>query len=218
MSSTVILSTEQIAEARELRESDDLTYAALAKKFGVKQHEMVDALKGQGDYAPPPEAPKSALDALVAQAEELGPLDQMTDDPDVHAAKNDRQLTGEEVDKLEILYRTGRYSFETMAEALDPPVNWLTVQDALGARGWYRPDYKTITYSTSTPEGQQRYANEMNRAGIRPLVNAPIDEDVGVEARAITKEREAAVLGRVAAHQAADARAAEADEAQHAAA
>lgn len=204
MSSTLILSAAQIEEARELRESDDMTYAALAKKYGVKQHEMVDAIKGQGDYAPV-EAPKTALEALVAEAEAAGPVDQISDDPDVHAAKHDRRLTEQEVDSLETIYRTGRYSFETMAAALDPPVNWLTVQDALGARGWYRPDFKTITYSTATPSGAVRYANQMNEQSIRPLVSAPVEDDPSVEARAITAEREAAALGRTQAREAADA-------------
>ena len=214
MSSTLILSAEQIEEARELRESSDLTYAALAKKYGVKQHEMVDALKGQGDYKPLPKT-LTALEQMVAEAEAAGPVDLLSEDPDVNAARHDRALTEAEVDHLETIYRTGRYSFAQMAAALDPPVNWLTVQDALSMRGWYRPDFKTITYSTSTPSGQQRFANEMNRAGIRPLVDAPVDDDVSVDARAVTKAREAAVLGRVAAHQAADTAAAEADLAAH---
>ena len=48
-----------------------------------------------------------------------------------------------------------------MAEALDPPVHWLTVADGLGKRGWYRPDYKMPSYSTASPEGEERFRREL---------------------------------------------------------
>lgn len=202
----VILSESQIEEARFLREDADKTYAEIAKGFGVPAQDVKDALAGKGRYAPVAAEPETALDKLLAEAEEHGILDLESEDPDVVAARNDRALTEDEITKLETIYRTGRYSFETMGAALDPPVNGFTVQDALGSRGWYRPNFKTITYSTATEEGAKRYAQELNRAsGIVPVLPVEIDGDPAAEAAARTAAREAQVRTRIADREAATA-------------
>ena len=191
----LILSAEQCAEARHMREVGDKTYAQVAKHFGVSLEAIKHAIAGTGDYAPPPAA-LTPLEALVAKAEADGPASTGYEDPELLAAANDRKLTEAEKDSLEIIYRAGKTSFETMAAALDPPVHWLTVQDALGERGWYRPDMKTIGYSTSTDEGKARFAREMSMGGVG-LRPAQLAADIGpvgdasAEARQRTAERAA---------------------------
>ena len=202
--STVILSEEQVAEARAMREpAQDKTYGQIAKHFGVDVETIQHAIAGTGDYAPP-EAPKSALDRLQEAAEAQAKRDDVSDDPDVRAAGGDRKLTEAEIDQLEAIYRTGMGSFEEMAAALDPPVNWLTVQDAISARGWYRWNQKTLTYSTATEEGKARFARESAMGiGLAPVAAAIPDStgptgDAGAEARARTAEKAAAKAAQMA--------------------
>ena len=193
---SLILSQEQCLEARHMREHDDKTYAQVAKHFGVPVEDIKHAIAGTGDYAPA-QAPKTGLDARVEAAEAMGPMEDASGDPDIKAARADRPLTEEEVDKLEAIYRTGQVSFETMAAALDPPVHWLTVSNALGERGWYRPDFKTITYSTSTEEGKARFAREMSRpAGVRPVHEPEEHYDPVAAAKQRTQEKVEALEAR----------------------
>ena len=193
---SLILSQDQCAEARRMREEDDKTYAQVAKHFGVSVEDAKHAIAGTGDYAPPPVV-LSPLDQMAADAEAHGTLDTTGGDPDIVAANSDRRLSEDEVDKLETIYRSGQYGFEEMAAALDPPVHWLTVQQALGERGWVRPDYKTITYSTATEEGKARFAREMSTmSGAAPQV--AIEGDGSGEARARTLEKAQAKAERMA--------------------
>ena len=195
--SSITLSEAQCAEARTMRERDDKTYAQVAKHFGVDVDAIKHAIAGTGDYAPAP-APRSRLDELQARAEAQAKVDDVSDDPDVRAADGDRKLTEAEIDQLEAIYRTGVGSFEEMAAALDPPVNWLTVQDALAARGWYRWNQKTLTYSTATEEGKARFAREMSMGVSMAPVAAAIPDgtgptgDAAAEARQRTMEKAAA--------------------------
>ena len=50
-------------------------------------------------------------------------------------------------------YRSGLNQVR-IAEALEPPVHWLTIQDALGQQGWVNRTQRVPPWSTATKEGE----------------------------------------------------------------
>ena len=157
------LDNVQIHEAIALRDGEDKTWKEIAKHFGLKESEwqsvrdQVEAAKGR------PEATSDRIAELMAQQTQAQE-DHKGDTPgldDVAAAQNDRALSEEEVDDCVKMYRgnaslpgDAQITFKQMAEALDPPVHWLTVADALGKRGWRTPTKWVPPYSTATDEGK----------------------------------------------------------------
>lgn len=173
----MILSKAQVEEARTMREADDKSYADIAEHFDMARddwRDVKDAIDQTGDYAPLP-APVTALDRLEVAAREVqeqrveGGL--VGSQSDVDAANADRALTEAEAEQLERIYNANGYvvTFEEMAAALDPPVHWLTVQNAISERGCISPGVKIPTYDITDEEGTARYEQDVKAGKFIPL-------------------------------------------------
>lgn len=161
-------SAEQVAEARMTREVDDLSYGQLAELYGFPDGAaMREALEHRPE-------PRSKLEAMVQEVEARAQAERdlyKGIEGEVRNAQGDRELTTEEVDQIEAIYTSGAaVRFKEIAAAVEPPVHWLTVQNALGARGWVTPHYQMIPYSTGTPEGRKRLAADRQAGRISPEV------------------------------------------------
>ena len=171
------LTQEQVKQAYELRESeDDYSNADIAELIGVERDDWRAVKTAIDEYADSlkreeVEVPDTDLGRLLQKAKETR---KAVDEGDVEAlkeagilesvniARKDRKLTEEEIDQIEEIFKQDvGISFKEMAESVFPPVSWLTVHSALGARGWITPTYKTITYSTATDEGKAQYAADV---------------------------------------------------------
>ena len=159
---------EQIEEAQRVREDEDLSYGQLAKRYG-----MADAAAMKAALASPvlPE-PKSKLEAMVRDVEARAQAERdlyKGIEGEVDLARRDRTLTEDEVDQIERIYTSGaRVRFKEIAAAIEPPVHWITVSEALGARGWATPTYQMVPYSTATKEGQRRLAEDRASGRVSP--------------------------------------------------
>ena len=170
------LTQEQVKQAYELREGEeDLSNAEIAEMIGADKAEWKAVKAAVDEYAANLNAeevvPDTDLGRLLQKAKnarkavDTGDMDALKEAGILDAvsiARKDRQLTEEEIDQIEEIYKQDvGISYKEMGEALFPPVSWLTVHSALGARGWITPTYKTITYSTATDEGKARYAEDV---------------------------------------------------------
>ena len=156
-----IFTPERQAEALALRNDEDLTWKQVAKRMGVPEGEwqhVRDAAQGTGDYAPLPE-PVSKLDALEQQVKDTP----AADEDEIERAAKDRTLSEDELDQIERIYHGGMNDFTVLGEALDPPVSWITIQEALASRGAAKPGVKVPTYSTYGEEGQRQYQQDIAR-------------------------------------------------------
>ena len=159
------LTNLQVTEAQALREGEeDLTWKEIAKRIGLKEAQapMVRTAVEEAQGRPPATSERVAelmakQSAKVEQYKNLRP----EDDDDVMAARADRIISEEEAQELIMMYRANaklppdeEITFEEMGKALEPPVHWLTVQDAIGSRGWASPTKWYPPFSTATPEGK----------------------------------------------------------------
>lgn len=158
------LTNLQVTEAQALREGgEDLTWKDIAKRIGLKEAQapMVRAAVEEAQGRPPATSERVAeLMARQRRDIEENPHWSSAQD-DVSKAKQDRVLSEEECNELIAMYRANaklppekEITFEEMGQALDPPVHWLTVQDAIGSRGWATPTKWYPPFSTATPEGK----------------------------------------------------------------
>ena len=172
MSATLILGPEQVAQAKALRENEDKSYADIAQALGFERDDwphVRDAVKGEGDYAPPAATP-NALDALVAKAhEKRKTLIDEEGNPDIAAARKDRDPGPEDSEKIERAYNGG-IGFEEIAAALDPPVHWLTVMKVLNRRGCVEPGIKMPTYDATSEEGAVQLQRDLRSGALQPLM------------------------------------------------
>ena len=149
---------EQVAEAKALREAEDLSYGDLAARYGLPGG---PAMKAALEARP---APASKLEALVRETQDRVDRDEQVYQgiqDEIRNSRGDPPITEEELDQLEYMYSANvGITTDEMAAALDPPRHWLTVLDALGSRGWYKPTVKTLPYSTGNKEGQERLARD----------------------------------------------------------
>ena len=157
---------EQVAEARALREAEDLSYGELAARYGLADG---PAMKAALEARP---APASKLEALVRQTQERVDRHEQVYQglhDEIRNSHGDPPITEAELDQLEYMYSANvGITTDEMAAALDPPRHWLTVTEALGSRGWYTPTYKTLPYSTGNEEGQKRLAQDRAAGRIAP--------------------------------------------------
>ena len=176
---------ENLEIARAMRGGEnDHSYADIAEHFGLPRGQW-KLVKDALDAAPAPPAqprpaggaaPLSKLEALAAKveaqrAEHGAQSDGLT--AEIARARGDTPLTEDEYALVERIFvaDTGE-SFKDIAAAMDPPRHWLTVANALGRRGWYRPDFQMLPYCTGTPEGQKRLAAERTAGKVNPAVYA----------------------------------------------
>ena len=183
---------ENLAIARQMRGGgDDHSYADIAEHFGLPRDQW-KLVKDALDAAPTPSAaapsaaaagndevgarPLSKLEALAAKveaqrAEHGAQSDGLT--AEIARARGDTPLSEAEYALVERIFvaDTGE-SFKDIAAAMDPPRHWLTVANALGRRGWYRPDFQMLPYCTGTPEGQRRLAAERTAGKVNAAVYA----------------------------------------------
>lgn len=170
------LTNLQVTEAQALREgAEDLTWKDIAKRIGLKEAQagVVRAAVEEAQGRPPATSERVAelMAKQAAKAEEFK-HQRPEDSSDVMAARAERKISEEEAAELIAIYRANaklppeeQVTFREMGEALDPPVHWLAVQDAIGSRGWATPVKWYPPFSTATPEGKAE-VRRMRAAGL----------------------------------------------------
>ena len=170
------LTNLQVTEAQALREgAEDLTWKEIAKRLGLKEAQagLVRAAveEAQGRRPATSERVAELMAKQAAKVEQFKHL-RPEDDSDVMAARAERIISEEEAADLIAIYRANAHlpadeqvSFREMGAALEPPVHWLAVQDAIGSRGWATPTKWYAPFSTATPEGKAEL-RRMRAAGL----------------------------------------------------
>ena len=174
---------ENLAVARRMRGGgDDHSYADIAEHFGLPRDQWQLVKKALDSADAPAPAPAdlgrslTKLEALAAKVEaqraEQG-AQSIGLTAEIARARGDTPLSEDEYALAERIFTadTGT-SFREIAESMDPPRHWLTIANALGRRGWYRPDFQMLPYCTGTPEGQKRLAAERTAGKVNAAVYA----------------------------------------------
>ena len=170
------LTNAKLHQARRLREEQDMSYADIAENLGFPRDQWRVIREAMHDIPSETAAPTEALAALETKARQMveaGIEAHGSMQADIRASQGDRPLTEAELATINRIYASGApISYREIAASLEPPVNWLTVSDAVSHMGWIRPGYKLPPRSTATEEGEaesRREAASLAAMGVAQL-------------------------------------------------